>query len=221
MRSRSLFRSLIAAGALLSAGQASAAGVYITEWMYGGSNGEFVEFTNLTGSTIDFSGWSFDDDSRLPGVFDLSGFGLVGAGESVVITETSAAQFRNAWQLDASVKVLGGYTNNLGRADEINLFANGGILEDRLTFGDQAFPGTIRTQNVSGRPGSAAALGANNPSLWVLSVVGDNDGAHISLNGDVGSPGEYNAVPVPAAAWLFLSGLAGVLGVSRRRAVRA
>ena len=74
--------------------------------------------------------------------------------------------------------MLGLNTINLGRNDEINLF-DVAILVDRLTYGDQTFAGTLRTQNFSGRPDSSAALGANNVSLWVLSAVGDAEGSFI------------------------------------------
>lgn len=64
-----LIALLIAAGL---APQLAHADVRITEWMYSGGSGEFIEFTNLGSSAIDFTGWSYDDDSRLPGVFDRS-----------------------------------------------------------------------------------------------------------------------------------------------------
>lgn len=207
--------NLAASALLFHAAQASAT-IRITEWMYSGGGGEFVEFTNVGNAAIDFTGWSYDDDSRLPGVFSLSGFGSVAPGESVIITEDTADQFRTDWNLAATVKVLGGYTNNLGRADEINLFDANGVLVDRLTYGDNAIPGTIRTQNVSGRPGSLSALGANDVSLWVRSAVGDVEGSYVSLRGDIGSPGMTAAIPEPETYALFLAGL-GLLGVAARR----
>ncbi|HEY1091298.1 MAG TPA: lamin tail domain-containing protein, partial [Burkholderiaceae bacterium] len=79
-----LFRPLIAAALALAATAASAQ-VRITEWMYGGAGPEYIEFTNLGSSAINFAGWSFDDDSRLPGSTSLSNFGLVAAGESVIL----------------------------------------------------------------------------------------------------------------------------------------
>lgn len=202
------------------AAAASAPNVQITEWMYSGGGGEFIEFTNLGSAAIDFAGWSYDDDSRTPGVFDLSGFGLVAPGESVVITEDNAATFRTDWNLSASVKVLGGYTNNIGRADEINLFDAADALVDRLAYGDAVYSGTIRTQNKSGNPGSLAdlvpeAVNAN----WVLAASGDTFGSYASLKGDLGNPGSFAlAVPEPATYAMFLAGLGLVAGLARRRA---
>lgn len=218
MLNRKFMRSVFLTALLSVTASASANGIYITEWMYNGA-AEYVEFTNLSSSTVDFTGWSYDDDSRLTGVFDLSGFGLVAPGESVVITELDAAQFRMDWNLTGDVKVLGEYTNNLGRNDEINLYDALGNLIDRLTYGDQTFPGTIRTASISGRPGSGTALGANDPYLWVFAVENDADSSFYSLNGELGSPG-ITTVPVPAALWLMLSGLLGLAGVKRRQMKR-
>jgi len=191
--------------ALCSAAQAS---MRITEWMYSGQNGEFVEFTNVGAVPVDMTGWSYDDDSQIPGVFSLSGFGVVQPGESVVITESSAADFRVAWNLPAWVKVLGGVTNNLGRNDEINLFDASSQLVDRLTYGDQSFSGSIRTQGRSGNPMTPAALGANNVYQWTLSTVGDAFGSYTSTGGDVGNPGVY--IPEPSAVALLALGLVAV-----------
>lgn len=83
---------LAAASVAGSAGLASA-GIRITEYMYSGNAGEFIEFTNLGDVAIDMTGWSYDDDSREPGALDLSAFGLVAPGESVVITEDLAESF--------------------------------------------------------------------------------------------------------------------------------
>jgi MYXO-CTERM domain-containing protein len=197
---------------LAAAVGSAAADIRITEWMYSGAEGEYVEFTNTGASAVDLTGWSYDDDSRLPGGFDLSGFGVVGAGESVVITESDAEAFRTAWGLSASVGILGGYTNNLGRADEINIFDSNGDLIDRLTYGDQVFVGSIRTQEVSGNV-LPSALGQNDVFGWVLSASGDVYGSVLSANGDLGNPGTW--VPAPGA--MALLGLGAMAGVRRRR----
>ncbi len=178
---------------------ATSAQMRITEYMYTTSmdvSGEFIEFTNVGLTPIDMSDWSYDDVSRIPGEFDLSGFGTVAPGESVIITETTAAEFRTDWGLPMSVKVLGGVTNNIGRNDEINLYDQDEELVDRLTYGDQDFPGTIRTNGVSGTP-CEDAVGANNIFQWFLAFVGDSYSSTTSANGDIGNPGNYTDVACP------------------------
>ncbi len=110
----------------------------ITEWMYSGGDGEFVEFTNVGSTAIDMAGWSFDDDSENPGTVDLSGFGAVMPGKSVILTDADAAAFDSAWGLSGSVGIIGGNGTNLGRADEINLYDSSDNLVDRLTYDDQS-----------------------------------------------------------------------------------
>lgn len=207
--------STLLSAALLSAGMMNAAlaDVVITEWMYSGD--EFIEFTNMGSSAVDFTGWSFDDDSRTAGTVDLTAFGIVASGESVILAEVDASTFRTNWGLTASVKVIGGNSTNLGRNDEINLYDNTGALVDRLTFGDQNIVGTIRTQNFSGRPATLSAIGANDVSQWVLSSNGDIAGSYVSTGGFIGNPG---IAPVPEASTyaMMLCGL-GLVGFMARR----
>jgi MYXO-CTERM domain-containing protein len=109
------------------------------------------------------------------------------------------------------VQVLGPYTNNLGRNDEINLFEASDSLADRLTYGDENFPGSIRTQGFSGNP-LPGAEGQNDVHQWVLAAVGDSYGSWMSANGDVGNPGTY--VPAPGA--LVLAGVGAAFALRRR-----
>ncbi len=171
-------------------------GMRITEWMYSGASGEFIEFTNMGTSPVDMTGWSFDDDNVTPGAFDLSAFGTVQPGESVVLTESPAEDFRTAWSLSASVKIVGllgvSQGNNIGRNDQLNLYDANNELVDRLTYGDQNFPGTIRTQNRSGQT-CREAIGKDDIEAWELSTVGDVYGSFASSTGDIGTPGEFNS----------------------------
>lgn len=211
--------AVLALAAFASCGSfAATTGVVITEWMYQGandSNREFIEFTNLGPTAVDFAGWSYDDDSRSAGVFPLSAFGIVAPGESVIITEMNPDTFRSVWGLDPSVKVWGPYTNNLGNGDEINLFDGAGNLVDRLTYGSNP-----RTRGISGHATSADALGANDVSQWVFSSVGDTEGSWANSLGDIGSPGRTafaSPVPEPESYAMLLAGLGAIAGLVRRR----
>ncbi len=171
--------------------------VRITEWMYNPvhSSGEYVEITNLGPTPVSLAGWSFDDDSRAPGTVPLDGLGTLAPGASAILTESADATFRSEWTLGADAKILAGNTTNLGRADEINIFA-GPDLVDRLTYNDATGNGP-RTQGVAGVPTTAAALGANTASQWQLSVVGDAEASRASTTGDIGSPGSSRFVADP------------------------
>lgn len=218
LRNRLAALGAAAALAAFCAAPAGAATVRITEWQYNGS--EFIEFTNLDAGAVNFSGWSFADSGTNAGAVSLSGFGIVNEGESVILAEESASSFRTRWGLASSVDVIGGNTVNLGRGDTIKLFNASNVLVDQLVYGDQVFPGTLQTSGVSGLPSSSAALGANNPALWIYASVGDAYGSRLSTSGGyIGNPGTFvqaPQVPLPAAAWLLLSGLGG-LGVMQRR----
>ena len=177
----------------------------ITEYMYGGTNGEFIEFTNVGSAPVDMTGWSFDDDSETPGTVSLSAFGTVAPGESVILTETIAADFRTAWSLCDAVKVIGGNTTNLGRDDEINLFDASNQLVDRLKYGDDTLGGP-RAQNKSAWV-SAAGLGANDILDWTLSATGDAENSFASAGGDIGSPGTSTRATVPFTACPVAAGV--------------
>lgn len=198
---------LVAAGAAAIAN----ADIRITEWTYSSDDGEFIEFTNVGAADIDMTGWSFDDDSRSPGTINLSAFGIVQPGESVILSEPDAATFRASWSLSASVDIIGGNAANLGRNDEINIYDSGANLIDRLTFGDQNIPGTIRTQNISGNA-LPADLGTNNVAAWFFSAPGDEFGSSFGAAGSFANPGTY--IPAPGA--IALMGLA-TLATGRRR----
>jgi predicted extracellular nuclease len=208
--------SILAVIAAILLFEPASAAVVWTEWMYSGTGPEFFEFTNTGPAPVDLTGWSYSDDGRVAGEVDLSSLGTLAVGESAIITEAlTADEFRTAWGAPASLKVLAGNVVNISRNDELNLYDAADALADRLDYSDQDFPGSPRTQNQSGNPGSLAAHGANDPTLWVLSTVGDAYGSVASSDGDVGNPGIFNLVPEPTGGLLAAMGLAWI--VRRRR----
>lgn len=208
-------RRIAIAGLLATAMPSAYASVVISEWMYSGSDGEFVEFTNVGASAVDMTNWSYSDSDATP--FDLpfaAAFGVVQPGESVILTEADAATFRSAWRLSSSVKIVGPNSNsNLGRNDQINLYDAVGNLVDRLSFGDQTFPGTPRTQNRSCSIPVSDYGFTSAQSTWMLSGDGDEFGSWVSNGFDVGSPG--SVVPEPTSLLALVAG--GLTLLHRRR----
>lgn len=174
----------------------STGGMRISEWMYSGASGEFIEFTNMSEANVDMTGWSFDDDRATAGAFDLSAFGVVEPGESVVLTEAVAEEFRVAWGLPGSVRIVGdlGVTggHNIGRNDVLNLYDETGDVVDRLAYGDQVFPGSVRTNGASGQA-CCEFFGQNDVFTWELSELGDHFGSFAAITGELGTPGSYGS----------------------------
>ena len=168
-------------------------GLRVTEYLYSGTDGEFVELTNTSAAPIDLTGWSLDDSSATPGTFDLSPAGILQPGSCLVITEAPPAAFASAWGL-SGVKILGSNSvAKLGRNDALHVFDASGALVDRLAYGDEDYPGTHRANDVSGRA-CASNLGLDDIESWSPSTTGDGSGTFQSSGGDSGSPGTW--IPV-------------------------
>jgi predicted extracellular nuclease len=208
-------RHVLTVGLVVSFVGVAFSDMVISEWMYNGlgasNKGEFVEFTNIGPYPINLAGWSYDDDSPAPGTVNLSAFGVVEVGQSVILTDEAAATFATNWNLTGIV-IIGGNGANLGRTDEINLFDAGNNLVDRLTYGDDTYPGTPRTQNKSCNIPAADYGYTVAQATWVLAAVGDEYGSWASTLGVVGSPG---IAPIPEPATLVLL-LGGLLAARRR-----
>lgn len=221
---RNMIAAILVATPLAASAAVSVPDIQITEWMYNGNGvtGEYIEFTNLGQTAVDLTGWSFDDSSRQTGSFGLSALGIIGAGQSFVITEASASDFISVWNLGGNTKVLGENTHNLGRSDEINIYDAAGLLVDRLTYGDLAYGGTIRAQNASGNPLSLDALGSQEVTTsWVLATAGDTFGSYASTTGDIGNPGVFAlAVPEPSQVAMLFAGLGFIGAIARRRTMK-
>jgi predicted extracellular nuclease len=188
------------------------AAMQITEWMYKGTNGEFIEFTNVGTTALNLTGWSYADSSAKAGDVSLSAFGTIAPGESVILTETAASTFRAAWNLGSSIKIIGGNAkDNLGSADAINIYNASGVLVDSLTYGS-----TPKTENKSCTIPQADFNLTNASTGWSLSSVGDAFGSWKSSGNDIGNPG-YNAYNIPEPATIFILATAAAILRFRKR----
>jgi hypothetical protein len=211
---------LCSLASIASISAAASGAIRITEWQYNGT--EFVELTNLGTTPISLNGWSFDDDSRIPGTFSLSGLGTLNPGQSGIMAELTDAAFRARFPAMSSVvPVVGGNTANLGREDEINIFDDTNTLVDRLTYGDQT-RGTVRTDIHSANPTTLAEAllgGGDNviPTTWVFSASGDAYGSFASTAGGFANPGSFSLIPEPTSVAALVS-ITGLMIGRRRRA---
>ncbi len=233
MKNKHLIRALLSAGVV--AGLATSAhaqtftpnnpalpDIRITEYMYKNENspGEFVQFTNLGTTAVNMTTFSEDDSTGQPGVHPLGGLGILQPGQSGILAESDAATFEAAWNLPATTPFVDeGSKDNLGKTDSIYLFDDVNGTEqivDLLNYGTTG----PRTDGVAAVPGSASVIGTNNSAGWVLLTAGQDGAIQANGDGDVGSPG-YSSfaspVPLPAAAWLLMSGLGALAPALRRR----
>jgi len=169
-------------------------GIRFTEFMYSGNGDEYFELTNTSSAPISLGGWSFDDGSGMPGGFDLSGAGTVNPGQSIVVTAGPAAGFALDWGLSGVTVLEGNVNAGLGRNDGLFVFDGQGVIQDRLMYGDENFPGSVRTRDVSAWV-CTDGLGGDDIYYWVSSLEGDLQGSIVSNGGDTGSPGQWSPAP--------------------------
>lgn len=221
---RSNISKYLLAALAIAAPVAAEADVRITEFMYQGANSgnrEFFELTNISSSAVDITGWSYNDDnSNNPVVFGSS-FGLLGANESIILTEMTANAFRTYWGLDAAVRIFSiGGNSNLGSADTINIYNS--ALQNAATLVDTvSYSGTTRgiTRN---RP--VDVVGLVNNAQFVNSALGDAYGSVLAPTApaDLGNPGRFPftplaVVPEPASWAMMIAGFALIGAATRRK----
>lgn len=180
-------------------------GLRITEFSYGGlvagahGDGEYTELTNLSSAPIDLTGWVFETGTTASPAagLPLASLGTVAPGESVIVADLTAAEFRTEWSLGSSVKVLDNdkaHTLNKGPSG-IHIFDPSSIEVDSLTY-----DGFLSAKGVAawvdsahvGTMGDAAAGG------WTVATIGDAEHSYTSARGAIGSPG-MSSLAIPFA----------------------
>ncbi len=191
----------------------AAAQISVTEFMYSGLDGEFIELTNVSASPVDLTGWSLDDQTNDPGTFDLSGAGVLASGASIVITDRLATNFGAAWGLSGVIVLGGNATAPIGRNDSIYVYDDLDQIVDLIEYGDEAFPGSVRTLGASAHT-CTSAVGINDIYRWTLAEAGDAWSSVASTNGDIGSPGTHVVVDCPPIGTVYCTSPANSTGVT-------
>ena len=169
--------------------------IRITEFSYGGltagasgGDGEYVELTNIGDAAQDLSGWTYDNKTATAATgLSLSSLGSVAPGESVIVTDLSAAEFRAEWGLLDTVKVLSnGKTHTLDKGpNSIHVYDGSGTEVDSVSYvsGFESAKGL-------GAWVDAGHVGAKADTTgWTVATADDSEGSWASVHSAVGSPG--------------------------------
>ena len=202
----------------------SNAAVVINEIDYdqpGTDTAEFIELFNSGESDASLQNYSIDlingSNSTSYRNIDLSGFSISASGYFVICGDASLVA-----NCDYSFTTTSGWMQN-GAPDAVALYDNGSLMDS------VSYEGEIQPY----QEGSILAFADSNTDIASLSRIpggfdGDDNGldfqsgcitpgtANIAGIGDC-SATQVSAVPVPAAAWLFASGILGLTGLARRK----
>lgn len=221
---------LISTGMVLLGASASAstqAAIIINEIDYnqpGSDTAEFIELFNPDVNPVALDGYTLELVNGTNGStyksFDLSGLSIAATGYLVLCDSTQAVA-----NCDINA-ASGSWIQNGGSNGDAVALSFGGILIDSVVYESI---GDFLDSFAEGNSFTAA-----DSNSLTMSIARLPNGLDSNFNaGDFGSacitPGSANVsgtgncsisvnpVPVPAAVWLFGSGLAGLIGVSRRK----
>jgi len=217
------FLGVLAAAAVLSFFPAlSYAAVVINEFDYdqpGTDDAEFIELYNGGGSSVSLDGYVIDLINGSTGSayrsFDLTGF-VLSPNDYFVVCGNTATVANCNFDIGAS-------TNRLQNDNEGIALFNGASLIDSVTYEGVIAPYTEGMLGTIADPGSIAAVSLSRLVNGIDTNMNASDFAlgcatpgavNIADNGNCAS---VSTVPVPAAVWLFGSGLVSLLGVMRCR----
>jgi len=186
---------------------------------------EFIELFNSGNSTISLDGYRVDlingtKKANSPIVyrsFDLSGFNI-NANDYLVICDDAARVVNCNYSFTAN----GNWFQN-GVNDAIALYKNKSLL-DSMSYEGALSPFTegdaLAAEDDSTKFVSLARItngfDSNNNNLDFQRGCITPGSANIAEAGNCLAP-QVNAVPLPAAAWLFGSGMIGLIGFARRK----
>ncbi len=166
------------------------------------TNGEWFELYNPTLETVDLEGAVLSDDGTNSHTISTGSSLIISPGEYFVLGRNGDSTSNGGFTADY---VYSGFT--LGNSGDQIVFSEGGIEMLRFSY-SSGFVGLGRSTELLG-------------DIMIEANYGLTDSSSTYGLGDIGTPGEAGAytpspVPLPAAVWLFASGLAGLIGISRR-----
>ncbi|WP_197203657.1 lamin tail domain-containing protein [Crateriforma conspicua] len=187
--------------------------VVISEIMYNpdtsevGSLPEWLEIVNTGSSPVDLSGWYFADEDASWGSFPTGT--ILPPNQAAVVYDnrfTSDSVFRSAWNIPSDAIVSGvqwgSLSNSPSSSNEVLRLFDAGAFEIDYVNYDDAFPWP--SDSPDGPSIYLTDLLADNSmgDSWTRSSVGI-DGARAASSPfsstDVGSPGDFPALPAPAS----------------------
>ena len=219
--------TLGAAMLLIGASTSSQASLLINEIDYdqpGSDSAEFIELYNPAGTPLMLDGYTLALVNGSSGSayhsFDLSGLQIAALGYLVLCNDIQAV---SNCSIDAA---SGSWMQNGGPDGDAAALLQGTAMIDSVAYegigvflGPYAEGGNFADADSGSIVMSIARLpngiDSNDNAGDFASGCLTPGGANISGTGDCSSP--INPVPVPAAAWLFGSGLAGLIGIGRRK----
>ena len=188
----------------------------------GSDTAEFIELFNSGSSNVSLENYSIDlingTNSSIYRTIGLSGFSINASDFFVLCGD--ATQVANC---DYSFTTMSGWFQN-GSPDAVGLYDNATLI-DSLSYEGILNPfteGSIITDSDSNTKilsiGRIFSNMDNNDNVLDYELGCITPGTvNIAGSGDCSSTMSVNAVPVPAAAWLFGSGLIGIVGMARRK----
>ena len=219
---------LISAGMIwLGASASSHAAVMINEIDYdqvGSDTAEFIELFNPDINLVALDGYTLDLVNGTNGSaynsFDLSGLSIAASGYLVLCDNTQAVA-----NCDVDVASASWIQNGGSNGDAVALLFGVTLVDSVVYEGIGSFLGSFAegdsftmadsnsiTMSIARLPnGIDTNINASDFSSGCITP----GSANISGTGDCSV--SVNPVPVPAAIWLFGSGLVGLIGISRRK----
>jgi len=191
---------------------ASVSDLLITEIMADPSkvndtNGEWFELFNPTASSINLQGMILSDDGSNSHTISTDNALWIASGQYFVMGKNGDSNTNGGFNADY---VYSNFT--LGNSGDQIVFSSDIAELLRINYGAN-FDAAGQSRELMGLPMTEAN--------YILTDTSFSYGL-----GDIGTPGMAGSftpapVPLPAAIWLFGSGLVGMISISRRRKVRS